>query len=351
MVNLHKKINIISYLLLTTLLIALLSACSPRSALVPGQETDIGTTTFSADKGIYPPTSGLFPSYSLTPGDVLDVLFQIKTLHEVEKYIITANDTLTIKFVQLPDLNETQRVRPDGKITLAYVGDVSVINQSPGQLQDNLKKKYSKFLRDPQLYVTVDEFRERIKELKKDLHTASRGLSRLVTVRPDGYATFPMLGDLMVSNKSMQQVKKELDTFYKSYLKGLHVDLFLQDHAGSTVYVLGQVLKPGSYKINKPITIFQALALAQGATPEASLDDIMVFRRKGNQFKSTVANLAKAMSSPTGGDFFYLMPDDIVYVAESGVYEASRMSEAISQIIMFRGWGISFGGDTFGISN
>ncbi len=338
------------FLLLFATLLAIAS-CAPQAELPVGEEKIVKYNTFKDDKAVYPPKTGLFPEYTLLPGDILDVLFQIKTIQGAEKYSITANDTISIKFVQLPELNETQRVRPDGKVSLAYVGDVNVVGMTPGQLQKVLQKKYSEFLRHPQLYITVDEFRERIKELKKDLHTASRGLSRLVTIRPDGYATFPLMGDLLVANKSLPAVKEELDKFYQSYLDGLHVDLFLEEHAGSRVYVLGQVHKPGAYKINKPITVIEALSMAEGQTPEAALDDIMIFRRKGDHFKSTVINLAETIRSPKGGDLFFLMPDDIIYVSEAGVYEAGRMASAISDIIMFRGWGISFGGETFGLSN
>jgi polysaccharide export outer membrane protein len=344
------KIYRLVFLLLFVALLAAAS-CAPRTELPVGEEKVIKYNTFKEDKGSYPPETGLFPEYTLLPGDILDVLFQIKTIQGAENYVITANDTISIKFVQLPELNETQRVRPDGKVSLAYVGDVSVVGMSPDKLQKLLRKKYSKFLRHPQLYITVDEFRERIKELKKDLHTASRGLSRLVTIRPDGYATFPLVGDLLVANKSLPKVKKELDMFYQSYLDGLHVDLFLEEHAGSRVYVLGQVHKPGAYKINKPITIIEALSLAEGQTTEADLDDIMIFRRKGDHFKSTVVDLAAAIRSPNGGDFFFLMPDDIIYVSEAGIYEAGRMARAISDIIMFRGWGISFGGNAFDLPN
>lgn len=341
--NTHTGIR----LLVAVLLLAAMLSCAPRSQLLPGEETGVGYTTFKDDKETYPPESGLFPDYSLVPGDVLDVLFQIKALHGIDKYTITANDTITIKFVQLPELNETQRVRPDGKMSLAYIGDVNVVGLTPDQLQKLLIKRYSKYLRHPEIYVTIDEFRQRIKELKKDLHTASRGLSRLVTVRPDGYATFPLMGDLLVGHKTLPQVKEELDNYYQSYLKGLHVDLFLQEYAGSVVYVLGQVTKPGSYKFTKPITVLEAMALAAGPTTEADMNDIMIFRRDGNKFKSTVVDLSQAIATTQDGTFFYLKPDDVVYVTESGIFEAGRVAKALSQIIMFRGWGISWGGNAF----
>ncbi len=334
--------------ILTGLLLisALCWSCTPRTKLAPGEETTVGQTTFAAEQGIYPPENNLFPEYRLVPGDQLDVLFQIQTLQAVEDYTVTPNDTLTVKFVNFPELNETQRVRPDGNISLGYVGDVNVVGKTPQQLKDELEQRYASYFRNPQVYVTVDEFRERIKELKKDLHTASRGLSRLVTVRPDGYATFPLAGDLLVAHKTIPEVREELGDFYEGYLTGLHVDLFLEEHAGAVVYVLGMVEESGAHKINRPITVLQALALAGGAKSEAGLNTVLVFRRNGKEFITTRVNLEDPLQTAQGSQLFFLRPDDIVYVPESKYFEAARVMKAIADIILFRGWGITFSSDT-----
>ncbi|XPV75080.1 MAG: polysaccharide biosynthesis/export family protein [Desulfovibrio sp.] len=305
----------------------------------------MGQTTFAAEKDTYPPENNLFPEYRLIPGDQLDVLFQIQTLRAVEDYTVTPNDTLTIKFVHFPELNETQRVRPDGNISLGYVGDVYVVGKTPQQLKLELERSYAHYFRNPQVYVTVDEFRLRIKELKKDLHTASRGLSRLVTVRPDGYATFPLAGDLLVAHKTIPEVRQELDTFYNGYLTGLHVDLFLEEHAGAVIYVLGMVEESGAHKISKPISVLQALALAGGPKTVAGLDTVLIFRRNGKEFTTTRVNLEDPLQTAQGSQLFFLRPDDIVYVPESKVFETARIMRAIADIILFRGWGITFSSD------
>ena len=52
----------------------------------------------------------------------------------------------------------------------------------------------------------------------------------------------------------------------------LWASCILHEHAGSVVYLLGEVDKPGSYTINKPISVLQALALAGSHTADAELD-------------------------------------------------------------------------------
>ncbi len=184
------------------------------------------TPSYNKDENSY----DLFPEYHIAPGDVLDVLFLIVTWAERETFKVAIDHTLTIRFPDLPELDQTQRVLPDGTISLPYLGSVRVIDKTIDELTDLLIEKYSGILLNPDLYIIVPEFRSPIKELKTDLHTSPRGLSRLVKVRPDGFVTFPILGDVFIAGKTIPGVNKHLNKLYDELLPGLHVDLFLESH-------------------------------------------------------------------------------------------------------------------------
>jgi len=193
-----------------------LSSCAGKNEA--GNQLLEKTEVFAIVDENYPTPLGLFPEYRISPGDVLDILFQIRTWRKNEQFNLEIDHTISVKFVHMPELNETQRIRPDGNISLPYIGNVAVLGKSLTQLTQELKNRYKTILRDPDIYITVPEFRSRIKELKKDLHTSSRGLSRIVTVRPDGYATFPLAGDVFVADRSIPSVKKILDSIYDRFL-------------------------------------------------------------------------------------------------------------------------------------
>ena len=78
-----------------------------------------------------------------------------------------------------PELNEEQQIRPDGKISLPYIGSFYVVDKTIEQIRSELIKEYSRILVNPQIYVTLPQYLTQLRELKKDLHTAPRGLSRL----------------------------------------------------------------------------------------------------------------------------------------------------------------------------
>ncbi len=347
--------NLMSITLLGTLLA--LTACTTGGSLKVGEEIEVGRTTFTEDLEAGYRT---FPDYRISPGDVLDVLYQVKSWEEQPDFKVAVDHVLTVRFIYHPELDQTQRVRPDGKISLAFLGAVHVVGRSVENLTQELKDKYGEHLKDTELYVVVEEFRGAIQELKSDLKTAPRGLSRLVTVRPDGKATFAMLGDILVSGRTVPQVVEVLNERYKTVLPGLSVDLFLEKHSGSKIYVFGEVNQPGAYQVLRPTSIFEAISLAGSVTHEARADSVYVFRQKNERVLATRIDL-KAMMSPvkkggwgkaqvseagyrlSGGGIFYLHPDDILYVSRRRLNTAAEMMTEVADIFFFRGWGVSFG--------
>lgn len=324
--------------------IFLLSGCATEQVDLPvGNEVPVGKTTFSFSQkeGAY----DLFPEYRIAPGDVLDVLFQIRTWVKKEEFKLAIDHTIKVQFVYAPELDSTQKVRPDGNITLPYLGDIYVVGKTVDELTEELKKRYKNILQIPELSVIVPEFRSSIKELKADLHTAPRGLSRLTTVRPDGYVTFPMVDDLFVAGKTLPEVGKMLNEMYDKLLPGLHCDLFLEKHSGSQIYIVGQIKKPGAYSISRPISILEALSLAESYMPGARLDSVVVVRRHGKELVATRVDLRDALTFGEGKKLFYLQPDDIVYVPRTWLSTGAEVARDLGNILFFRGWSFTFSHD------
>ena len=326
------------YLIALILFMGILCSCAN---LKESEEILFKPTTFSFDQGTYPSQSGLFEDYRISPGDVLDVLFQFQTWMTHDEFPLRIGYKITVNFEHAPGLNETQVVQPDGKVVLPYIGEVIVADKTIPELTAELKSKYSKILRDPLIYVTVQDFQDRVKELKKDLHTAPRGLSRLVTVRPDGYATFPLLGDIYVAKRTFPRVTEILNDKYSNYLPGMHADLFLERHEGSVIYVLGQVARAGTYKISKPTNILQAAAMAGGFIRGANKSSILILRKHERKLFATKINLKNMLSRKADSQYFYLKPDDVVYVSKRKLAKSAEIMEEIGNIIMFRGWSMS----------
>ncbi|MBF0135162.1 MAG: polysaccharide biosynthesis/export family protein [Magnetococcales bacterium] len=304
-----------------------------------GEEVTLEQSSFSFSNGDF----RIFSEYRIAPGDQLDVLFSIQSWQKEVEFHLNLGDTVTIKFVTNPELNETQKIRPDGNISLPYLGEVQVAGRSVRVVEKELTERYSKIFRKPEIYVLVPEYLSQIRELKVDLHTASRGLSRLVTVRPDGFTTFPMVGDVLVGDKTIEEVGSHLNAQYAKISPSLKVDLFLERHAGSPIYVLGQVARPGAFPILKPATVAEAMALAGGSLVNARLDSIIVVRKHQKKVVGTRVNLEQTLTLGPGAGHFFLQPDDIVYVPNMPISETSDIIRRVADVFQFRGWNLGMG--------
>jgi polysaccharide biosynthesis/export protein len=74
---------------------------------------------------------------------------------------LKSGDVVEIKFAYAPQFNESQTVRPDGKIEMQLIGEVVAEGKTPSELRDELVKVYSAQLKHPDLAVVVRSFFER----------------------------------------------------------------------------------------------------------------------------------------------------------------------------------------------
>lgn len=74
---------------------------------------------------------------------------------------LVAGDVIEVRFFYTPQLNETQTVRPDGKIVLQLVGEVEAQGMTPAGLRNELLRLYAPHLKDPEVAVIVRSFQNR----------------------------------------------------------------------------------------------------------------------------------------------------------------------------------------------
>ncbi len=76
-------------------------------------------------------------------------------------YRLGAGDLIEIKFIQNPELNELVRIRPDGRISMALVGELQVAGVTITDLATRLTTAYASTLRAPSAIIQVREFADR----------------------------------------------------------------------------------------------------------------------------------------------------------------------------------------------
>jgi polysaccharide biosynthesis/export protein len=103
-----------------------------------------------------------------------------------------------------------------------------------------------------------------------------------VLVRPDGTFSFPLVGQVDARQKSVAELQQTLMDRLKKYISDPVVSVSVQEIKGNKIYVIGQVNKPGDFIVNPRVDVMQALSMAGGTTAFASLGNIIILRRSGN---------------------------------------------------------------------
>jgi polysaccharide export outer membrane protein len=103
-------------------------------------------------------------------------------------------------------------------------------------------------------------------------------LSRSVIVRPDGKITLPLLKDIEASGSTPEQLQERIEKGLSDYVSKPVVTVILQEEKSHKFNVLGQVQKPGSYLLNSPMTVLDAIAMAGGFREWAKVNSIYVLR-------------------------------------------------------------------------
>ena len=172
--------------------------------------------------------SDFFTEYQISPDDELDVFLSTKVWEKQADYDVVTGDTLFIKFPNAPKYDVSPKIISDRTILLPFVGKYQISAKTTLEIQQNLIKVYSKIFKKPEVKVSLPEYLTEIRKLKNELHSPSRGLRRLVSVRSDGYTVFPLLGEYKVSGKTLNEVTKEINIEYLKINPMLQADLFLK---------------------------------------------------------------------------------------------------------------------------
>ena len=104
-------------------------------------------------------------------------------------------------------------------------------------------------------------------------------LQRQILVNPDGHFAFPLAGDMTAEGKTVEQLRQELTGKLGRFIPDVVVTVAAIKVDGNSVYVLGQVARPGPFTMNRTTDVMQAISMAGGPTPFADVDDIRILRR------------------------------------------------------------------------
>ncbi len=108
-------------------------------------------------------------------------------------------------------------------------------------------------------------------------------LTRLCTVRPDGFISFPLVGDVAVAGKTLLELRSDMEERLKRFVPGVVLSLDVKQVNSQIIYVIGKVNSPGRFVLNVDVNVLQALAAAGGLNVFANSRKIKIFRHGSSE--------------------------------------------------------------------
>lgn len=238
-------------------------------------------------------------------------------------YILGPGDVVRVTVFQSPELSLETRVPETGVVNYPLLGPVTLGGLSIGQAEERLANglREGKYLRQPQVSILVTQLRgnqasvlgHAVRPGRYSLELTTTRLSDLMAlaggVAPDGSDILTVTGV-----RDGRSFRKQVD--FRTLFRGntesdqdiiiLNNDVVYVDRMPQ-VYIYGEVQKPGTLRLERGMTVLQALAAGGGLTLRGTQKGIRVHRKDVN---GVVQELTPGLQDQ-------LQQDDVVFVRES----------------------------------
>lgn len=247
-------------------------------------------------------------------------------------YVVGPGDVLDIQIWDNNDLNRIVEVSQDGSFSFPFVGKIIASNLSVFQIERLLIDKLSDgYLVAPQVSISVAEYRNQkvflFGEIARPGSYVLKHRSQLLEIISEAGGFTEQRGATGIVVRPETGEKKKAPTpihdAKKSEIIQINLDKLISGAEDTSpfyvmpgdsiyisesekIFVTGEVWRPGELRWEKGLTVRQAVSMAGGSTPKASINRIQIIRND---------NGLEKMIKPQLGDS--VLPNDIIKVPES----------------------------------
>jgi polysaccharide export outer membrane protein len=139
-------------------------------------------------------------------------------------------------------------------------------------------------------------------------------LLRLLSIRPDGKITFPLVGDIQAAGRTPKQLTDDLAKSLERYIKEPVVTVSVEEINNFKVFVIGEVTLQGVLTLRRRTRLLEAIALSGGLTQFADKSSVILVRTENGKENRTRIDYRKVMSGEHPELNVYLKPGDTILV-------------------------------------
>ena len=257
---------------------------------------------------------------------ILAVIFMVLWVACIEnavagESVLGPGDTLRIFVYGHPDMTTETKVSETGKITFPLVGEVKVDGLTPSEAEKKIANLLESrdILRKPQVIVVTASLQSQMVSVLGNVRNQGRypieGKRSLTEILAMAGGIIPEGGELitLIRSDGTRFVKEVIDVLEMVRTGDLSRDVDVRSddliyvERAHRFYIYGEVQRAGAYRLERNMTVIQALSVGGGLTQRGTERGLRIQRRdaEGN------LQIVDAKSSDL------VQPDDVIYIKES----------------------------------
>jgi len=135
-----------------------------------------------------------------------------------------------------------------------------------------------------------------------------------IAVRPDGMISMPLVGVVKVSGMTPSEIQDMLTNKLQRFIGKSEVTVTVVEVRSKSVYLTGEVGKPGVYPLVANMNVVQLVIKGGGLTPYAHKRSVTVLRNSNGSPEKIKVDLAKVLRGDAPEQNVELLPGDTVVV-------------------------------------
>lgn len=162
-------------------------------------------------------------------------------------------------------------------------------------------------------------------------------LDRTVRVDSEGKITLPYAGAVRVAGMTIDEITPLLTQRLAPYYVDPQLNVSLEASVRQSVYVLGEVKRPGKFDLEGPTQVVDVIGRAAGPTYEAELRNVFIFRSQASPPLAIKANLQpwfRRGAEPDWNANVTVMAGDVVFLPSTVIYDVERFMIRMRNIVL-----------------
>ena len=298
-----------------------------KPAPTPNSEAEVTvppgdlTTPAASPQGAAPRTQPVVPPAAQQIDDA-KAWEQAASPPGAKSYTLGTGDVVRLAVFQQPDMTTETRVSDAGTITVPLLGPVAVGGGTAKQAEARIAAllRSRGFVRDPQVNVTVLQFKSRQVSVlgyvnRPGRYALEEGSYYITDLLSLAGGVIPGAADDVTLVRTRDGKSERFSINIPRLFNGGDFQSNLEVFANDTLYVdkapvfyiYGEVQRPGSFRLEKDMSVMQALSVGGGLTPRGTEKNMRLTRRDA---QGRAVTLTPSMSD-------VLQADDVIFVRES----------------------------------